>query len=254
MKAQKIVIIGGTGLIGAKLGQILAKAGHEVLAASPTTGVNTVTGEGLAEALEGASIVVDVSNSMSFDPSVVRRFFEASSNNLTKASLAAGISHYVALSVVGTGRMPGNGYFEAKMVQEAIVSSADLPYTIVRSTQFLEFLGPIADAYTADGSVSLASGQFQPIAADDVATILADVVSEAPVNGIVEIGGPERAAFDRTVDRYLRARRDTRPVRRNDYVDYFGGKVEDFSLVPIGTHRIGHIDLDSWLASQATIN
>ncbi len=254
MNAQKIVIIGGTGLIGSKLGRILARAGHQIVAASPTTGVNTVTGEGLSEALQGAEIVVDVTNAMSFEPAEVRRFFETSSRHLTQAALSAGVSHHVALSVVGVDRMQGNGYFEGKLIQERIVSAAGLPYTIVRSTQFFEFLGPIADAYSSNGQVSLSSGQFQPIAAEDVAEILGSVATAAPLNGIVEIGGPERGAFDRFVDRYLHLRRDARSVRRDEKTGYFGGRVEDFSLVPIGPHRLGRIDLDSWLASQAPIN
>lgn len=254
MNPKKIVIIGGTGLIGSKLARTLAQAGHTVVAASPSTGVNSVTGDGVLEAMADADIVVDVSNAMSFDPAEVRRFFEASSHNLTTAALAADVTHYVALSIVGVDRMPGNGYFEGKVAQEAIVKTAGLPFTIVRSTQFFEFLGPIADAYTKDGKVSLSHGQFQPIAADDVAGILADVALGDPVNGFVEIGGPERAGFDRTVDRYLRLRHDTRPVRHDEDADYFGGRVEELSLVPIGRHRLGRIDLDTWLAGASPIN
>jgi len=252
MGKQKIVVIGGTGFIGSKISKLLAQAGHDVVAAAPATGVNTVTGDGLAEVLEGADTVVDVSNAMSFDPGEVRRFFEASGHNLTEAARGAGVNHHVVLSIVGVDRMPGNGYFQGKLIQERIAASAGLPYTIVRSTQFFEFLGTIADAYTVEGHVALSGGQFQPIAAEDVALVLAGVATGAPINGIVEIGGPDRGPFDRIVDRYLRARHDSRPMRRNPNADYFGGSVEDLSLVPIGQHRLGAIELDGWLASQAT--
>ena len=252
MNAKKAVIIGGTGLIGSKLARLLALKGLDVVAAAPNTGVNSVTGQGLAEALKGADILVDVSNAMSFDPSEVRAFFETSGRNLTTAAAVAGVSHYVVLSIVGTDRMPDNGYLQGKLVQEEIVAASGLPYTIVRSTQFFEFLGPIADSYTKEGEVKLSGGQFQPIAADNVAGFLADVALEAPHNGRVEIGGPVRAPFDRVVDHYLRGRGDVRSVKRDADTDYFGGHVEPLSLVPLGEYRVGALDLDSWLAAQTT--
>lgn len=249
MTSRKIVIVGGTGLIGAKLARQLALAGQDVVVAAPSTGVNSVTGLGVAEAMEGADVVVDVSNAMSFDPAEVRSFFETSTRKLTSAAKAAGVGHYIALSIVGTDRMPGNGYFDGKMAQEAAIVEAGVPYTIVRATQFFEFLGPIADAYSRDGTVFLSGGQFQPIAADDVALILASVAQDDPAGGIVEIAGPERTAFNSFVDRFLVARGDGRAVKRDDSVDYFGGKVEALSLVPVGEHRTGTTTLNSWLSA-----
>lgn len=252
MDRKKITIIGGTGLIGAKLARLLAVAGHDVIAASPGTGVNSVTGLGLDEALAGADILIDVSNAMSFDPVEVRAFFDASGRNLARVAKAAGVTHHVVLSIVGTDRMPGNGYFEGKLVQERIAAGSGLPYTIVRSTQFFEFLGAIADGYTVDGRVTLSGGQFQPIAADDVAAIIAGVALEAPANGIVEIAGPDRAPFDLTVSRYLKMHGDARPVERNPNTDYFGGRVQELSMVPLGAHRSGQQDLASWMQAQVT--
>ena len=209
---MKIVVIGGTGLIGSKTVAILRQGGHEVVAASPNSGVNTITGEGLKEAVAGAQVVIDLANSPSFEDKAVLEFFETSGRNLLAAEAAAGVRHHVALSIVGTDRTPDNGYFRAKVAQEKLIETSGIPYTIIRSTQFLEFLGGIA-ASSADGNmVRLSPGLFQPIAADDVAAIVADVALAAPRNGIVEIAGPERAPFNEIVARYLKAVGDPREV------------------------------------------
>lgn len=245
---MKTIVIGGTGLIGSKLVNILRENGHEVLAASPSSGVNTITGEGLAEALAGAQVVVDLANSPSFEDKAVLEFFETSGRNLLAAEAAAGVRHHVALSIVGTDRMPDNGYFRAKVAQEKLIETSGIPYTIIRSTQFLEFLGGIA-ASSADGNrVRLSPGLFQPIAADDVAAIVADVALAAPRNGIVEIAGPERAPFNETVARYLKAVGDPHEVVRDPEARYFGGRVEEHSLVPLGEALLGRIGFDEWLS------
>src|SRR5919109_202293 len=244
---MKIVVIGGTGLIGTKLVNRLREKGHEVVAASPKTGVNTITGEGLAEALAGAQVVVDLANSPSFEDKAVLEFFETSGRNLIAAEAAAGVRHHVALSIVGTDRTPENGYFRAKVAQEKLIEASGIPYTIIRSTQFLEFLGAIA-ASSAQGSVvRLSPGLFQPIAADDVAAIVADVALAAPRNGIVEIAGPQRAPFNEIVAQYLKAVGDPRTVVRDPEARYFGGRVDERSLVPLGEARLGRIGLDEWL-------
>src|SRR5918995_484199 len=209
---MRIVVIGGTGLIGSKTVAILRRGGHEVVAASPNSGVNTITGEGLEEAVAGAQVVIDLANLPSFEDRAVLAFFEASGRNLLAAEAAAGVRHHVALSIVGTDRTPDNGYFRAKVAQEKLIETSGLPYTIIRATQFLEFLGAIA-ASSADGNmVRLSPGLFQPIAADDVAAIVADVPLAAPRNGIVEIAGPERAPFNEIIARYLKAVGDPREV------------------------------------------
>src|SRR5947208_9805182 len=192
---MKIVVIGGTGLIGSKTVPILRQRGHEVIAASPNTGVNSITGEGLKEAMAGTQVVIDLANSPSFEDKAVLEFFETSGRNLLAAEAAAGVRHHVALSIIGTDRTPENGYFRAKVVQEKLIETSDIPYTIIRSTQFLEFLGAIAASSTDGTLVRLSPGLFQPIAADDVAAIVAEVALAAPRNGIVEIAGPERAPF-----------------------------------------------------------
>jgi uncharacterized protein YbjT (DUF2867 family) len=243
---MKIVVIGGTGLIGSKTVAILRQGGHEVLAASPNTGVNTITGAGLKEALAGAQLVIDVANSPSFEDKAVLEFFETSGRNLLPAEAAAGVRHHVALSIVGTDRSD-NGYFRAKVAQEELIVASSIPYTIIRATQFLEFLGGIA-ASSADGNiVRLSPGLFQPIAADDVAAIVAEVALGAPQNGIVEIAGPERAPFNEIVARYLKAIGDKREVVSDPEARYFGGRVEERSLVPLGEARLGRIGLDEWL-------
>ncbi|SIT46039.1 Predicted nucleoside-diphosphate-sugar epimerase [Paraburkholderia piptadeniae] len=244
---MKIVIIGGTGLIGSKTVAILRQAGHDVIAASPRTGVNTLTGEGLKEGLAGAQVVIDLANSPSFEDKAVLEFFETSGRILHAAEGEAGVRHHVALSIVGTDRTPENGYFRAKVAQEKLIEASGIPYTIIRSTQFYEFLGGIADSGTEGNTVGLSPGLFQPIAADDVAAIVADVALGAPRNGIIEIAGPERAPFDEIIASYLKAVGDTREVVRDPEARYFGGRVEEHSLVPLGEARLGHIGVDEWL-------
>jgi len=248
---MKIVVIGGTGLIGSKTVPLLRQGDHEVVAASPKSGVNTITGEGLKEALAGAQVVIDLANSPSFEDNAVLEFFETSGRNLHAAEAAAGVQHHVALSIVGIDRSD-NGYFRAKVAQEKLIETSGIPYTIIRSTQFMEFLGGIADS-SADGStVRLSPGLFQPIAADDVAAIVAEVALAAPQRGIVEIAGPQRAPFNEIVARYLKAVGDPREVVRDPAARYFGGRVEERSLVPLGEARLGRIAFDEWLRrSQA---
>src|SRR5712691_5357377 len=248
---MKIVVIGGTGLIGSKTVAILRQGGHEVVAASPNSGVNTITGEGLREALAGAQVVIDLANSPSFEDKAVLEFFETSGRNLLAAEAAAGVRHHVALSIVAIDRTD-NGYFRAKVAQEKLIKTAGIPYTIVRSTQVIEFLRAIADSSAAGNRVRISSGLFQPIAADDVAANVADVALAPPCNGIVEIAGPERAPFNEIVARYLKAVGDPREVVRDPEARYFGSRVEEHSLVPLGEARLGRIGLDEWLRrSQA---
>ena len=244
---MKIVIIGGTGLIGSKTVPILRQSGHEVVAASPNTGVNIITGEGLKEAMAGTQVVIDLANSPSFEDKAVLTFFETSGRNLLAAEAAAGVRHHVALSIVGTDRTPENGYFRAKVAQEKLIETSRIPYTIIRSTQFLEFLGSIAASGTDGSVVKISPGMFQPIAADDVAAIIADVALAPPRNGRVEIAGPERAPFNEIVARYLKAIGDPRAVVSDPEARYFGGRVEERSLVPLGEARLGRIGFDEWL-------
>jgi uncharacterized protein YbjT (DUF2867 family) len=246
-KAVKIVVVGGTGLIGSKTVAILRQGGHEVVAAAPNTGVNTITGEGLREALAGAEVVIDLENSPSFDDKPALEFFETAGGHLLAEEAPIGVRHHVALSIVGDDRNPEIGYFRAKIAQENLVEGSGIPYTIIRSTQFMEFLRGIADSNTNGSVVRISPALFQPIAADDVAVIVADVALAAPRNGIVEIGGPERAPFDEFVARYLKAVRDPREVVSDPDARYFGGRVEGRSLVPLGDARLGHIGLDEWL-------
>jgi len=249
---MKIVVIGGTGLIGSKTVPILRQGGHEVVAASPKTGVNSITGEGLTEAMAGTQVVIDLANSPSFEDRAVLEFFETSGRNLLAAEATAGVRHHVALSIVGTDRTPDNGYFRAKVAQEKLIEASGIPYTIIRSTQFLEFLDGIAASSAEGNIVRLSPGLFQPIAADDVAPIVAEVALAAPRNGIVEIAGPERAPFNAIVARYLQAVGDPRAVVSDPEARYFGGRVEERSLVPLGEARLGRIGLDEWLRrSQA---
>jgi uncharacterized protein YbjT (DUF2867 family) len=249
---MKIVVIGGTGLIGSKTVAILRQGGHEVVAASPNTGVNSITGEGLKEAMAGAQVVIDLANSPSFEDKAVLEFFATSGRNLLAAEAAAGVRYHVALSIVGIDRSPDIGYFRAKVAQEKLIETSGIPYTIIRSTQFLEFLGGIA-ASDADGNiVRISPGLFQPIAADDVAAVVADVALAAPRRSIVEIAGPERAPFNEFVARYLRAVGDPRVVVSDPEARYYGGRVEERSLVPLGEARLGRIGFDEWLRrSQA---
>src|SRR5580692_8585496 len=248
---MKIVVIGGTGLIGSKTVAILRQGGHEVLAASPNGGVNTITGEGLKEALAGVQVVIDLANSPSFEDKAVLEFFETSGRNLLAAEAAAGVRHHVALSIVAIDRTD-NGYFRAKLAQEKLIETSGIPYTIIRAPQFMEFLRGIADS-SADGNiVRLPPVLFQPIAADDVAAIVAEVALAAPRNGIVEIAGPERGPFNEIVAKYLKAVGDPRQVVRDPEARYWGGPVEERSLVPLGEARLGRIGLDEWVRrSQA---
>jgi len=243
---MKIVVIGGTGLIGSKTVAILRQGGHEVVAASPSSGVNSITGEGLKEAMAGAQVVIDLANSPSFEDKAVLEFFKTSGRNLLAAEAAAGVRHHVALSIVGTDRSD-NGYFRAKVAQEKLIETSGIPYTIIRATQFLEFLGGIAASSAVGNMVRLSPGLFQPIAADDVAAIVAEVALAAPRGGIVEIAGPERAPFNEIVARYLKAVGDTREVVSDPEARYFGGRVEERSLVPLGEARLGRIAFDEWL-------
>jgi uncharacterized protein YbjT (DUF2867 family) len=243
---MKIVVIGGTGLIGSKSVAILRQGGHEVVAASPKSEVNTITGQGLKEAMVGAQVVIDLANSPSFEDKAVLEFFETSGRNLLAAEAAAGVQHHVALSIVGTDRTPDNGYFRAKVAQEKLIEASGIPYTIIRATQFLEFLGTIAATSTDGKLVRLSPGLFQPIAADDVAAIVADVALAPPYNGIVEIAGPERAPFNEIIARYLKAVGDPREVVSDPEARYWGGRVEERSLVPLGEARLGRIGFDEW--------
>ena len=248
---MKIVVIGGTGLIGSKTVAILRQGGHDVVAASPNTGVNTITGQGLKEAMAGSQAIIDLANSPSFEDRAVLEFFTTSEGNLLPAETAAGVRHHVALSIVGIDRTD-NGYFRAKVAQEKLIAASGIPYTIIRSTQFMEFLGPIA-ASSADGNiVRLSPGLFQPIAADDVAAFVTEAAVAAPRNGIVEIAGPEPAPFNEIVARYLKAVGDPREVVSDPKARYFGGLVEERSLVPLGEARLGRIGFDEWFRrSQA---
>ena len=248
---MKIVIIGGTGLIGSKTAPLLRQSGHEVVAASPKSGVNTITGDGLKEALAGAQVVIDLANSPSFEDKAVMEFFRTSGRNLLAAEAVAGVRHHVALSIVGIDRTD-NGYFRAKVAQEKLIESSGIPYTIIRSTQFMEFLGGIADSSAVGNMVRLSPALFQPIAADDVATMVAQVALAAPRNHIVEIAGPEPAPFNEIVARYLKAVGDRREVVRDPEARYWGGRIEERSLVPLSEARLGRIGLDEWLRrSQA---
>ncbi|GLU31408.1 SDR family oxidoreductase [Trinickia caryophylli] len=245
---MKIVVIGGSGLIGSRLVTLLREAGHQAVAASPRTGVNTITGDGLTPALAGADVVVDVANAPVWEPQAVLEFFRTSARNLGKAEVAVGVRHHVALSIVGTDRMPDNGYFRTKVAQQEAIVASGVPYTIVRATQFMEFIGGIADAGTEDGAVRIGDGLFQPIAAGDVAAILAQVALAEPLDGTIDIAGPDRAPFADIVARYLKEMGDARTVVTDREARYFGGRVEALSLVPLGDARIGRTDLGQWLA------
>jgi uncharacterized protein YbjT (DUF2867 family) len=243
---MKIVVIGGTGLIGSKVVAILRQRGHEVVAASPRSGVDATTGKGLKEALAGAQVVVDLANSPSFEDSAVLKFFESSGRNLFPAETEADVQHHVALSIVAIDRTD-NGYFRAKLAQEKLITASGVPYTIVRATQFMEFLGAIADSNTVGKTVRMPPCLFQPIAPDDVAAAVAEAALAPPRNGIVEIAGPERAPFNEIIARYLKAIDDPREVVRDPEARYFGGRVEDRALVPLGEAHLGRIGLDEWL-------
>jgi len=248
---MKIVIIGGTGLIGSKLVARLREQGHDAVPASPDSGVNTLTGEGLAKALEGADVVVDVSNSPSFEDAAVLKFFQTSTGNLLAAEAAAGVGHHVAVSVVGSDRAPDSGYLRAKVAQEKLIAGSRIPYSIVRSTQFFEFLKRIADDATDGNTVRIAPVLFQPIAADDVAKAVGRVVVSAPANGIVEIAGPQPFRFDEFIRLGLSARQDPRVVVADPHAHYFGAKLGERTLVPDGDARLGEIRFEEWLGTSA---
>ena len=251
-KQMKIVVIGGSGLIGTKLVNNLRRHGQDVVAASPSTGINTITGEGLAKALTGAQVVVDVSNAPSWEDQAVLDFFETSERNLSAAEAVAGVEHHVALSVVGTERLLASGYFRAKLAQEDLIKASGIPYTIVRATQFFEFTGGIAQFSTVGQTVHLPPALFQPMAADDVATALAEVAFDAPANGIIEIAGPERVGLDKLVERFLSATDDPRKVITDIEARYYGVLVDDQSLIPGDNPRIGATSFGDWLQSYLT--
>jgi uncharacterized protein YbjT (DUF2867 family) len=249
--SMKIVVIGGTGLIGSKLVERLRQDGHEPVPASPDTGVNALTGEGLAEVLEGAQVVVDVANAPAWEDAAVLDFFQTSSRNLLAAEAAAGVGHHVTLSVVGTDRLPESGYFRAKLAQEEIVKTGPVPYTIVRATQFFEFIGRIADSSTDGDIVRLPPALVQPEAADDVAGTLADVAVGAPLNDTVELAGPEAFRLDELARRVLEARDDRRKVAADVHARYFGAELDDRSLTPGGDARIASTRFEDWLSRSA---
>ena len=249
---MKIVVIGGSGLIGSKLVGKLREDGHEPLAASPNSGVDTITGEGLAAALEGAQVVVDVANAPAWEDAAVLEFFRTSSRNLLAAEAAAGVAHHVALSVVGADRLPDSGYMRAKLVQEELVTTGPIPYTIVRATQFFEFIGRIADSSSNGDTVRLSPALVQPESADDVVSTLADVAVGSPLNDTVELGGPESFPLDELVRRVLRANGDPRQVTTDLHARYFGAELDERSLVPGDDARIAPTRFEDWLRQSAT--
>lgn len=249
---MKIVVIGGTGLIGSKVVALLAERGHEAVAASPNSGVNTLTGEGVAEALRGADVVVDVSNSPSFADDDVLAFFTTSTGNLLAAERDAGVKHHVALSIVGSDRLPDSGYLRAKVAQERLITGSGRPYTIVRATQFFEFVLRIADEATVDGTARVSTGLMQPIAAADVSAAVARAAQAEPVNGIVEIGGPEKVGMDELVRRGLAAHGDRRPVVSDPEAPYFGTKLTGDELTPSPDAQLSTTTFADWLAAQSS--
>jgi uncharacterized protein YbjT (DUF2867 family) len=247
---MKIVVIGGTGLIGANIVNRLRLNGHETVAASPSTGVNALTGEGLATALDGAQVVVDVANSPSFEDRAVMEFFRTSSGNLLAAEAAAGVEHHVVLSIVGADRLPDCGYFRAKVAQEALVKASRLPYTILRATQFFEFVEGIVETGNVGGTIHLSPALIQPVAADDICAVLADLAVGAPLNGTVEIGGPDRFPLDELGRKFLAARHDKRPVVADVHARYFGSELNDRSLVASETAFKGPTRFHNWLSRK----
>jgi uncharacterized protein YbjT (DUF2867 family) len=249
---MRVVVIGGTGLIGSKLVELLREHGHNPLAAAPDTGVNVLTGEGLAEALDGAQVVVDVANAPAWDDEAVLDFFQTSSRNLLAAESAAGVQHHVALSVVGADRLPDSGYLRAKVAQEELVKAGPVPYTIVRATQFFEFIGRIADSSTDGDTVRLSPALVQPEAADDVVSTLADVAIGAPLNDTVELAGPEAFPLDELARRVLEAHDDRRQVTADPHARYFGAELDDRSLTPGDDARIASTRFEDWLSRSAS--
>ncbi len=248
----KIVVIGGTGLIGSKVVSNLNGHGYEAVAASPASGVNTLTGEGLAEVLQGASVVVDVSNSPSFEDVAVMEFFQTSTRNLLTYEAAAGVGHHVALSIVGTDHLPDSGYMRAKVAQEKLIKESLIPYSIIRATQFFEFVNRIADSATEGNTVRLPSVGFQPMAADDVASAVTKVAIGSPLNGIIEVAGPERFRFDKLVSRGLKASNDPREVIADPHARYFGTELSERSLVPGDDAQLGGTRFEDWLNRPAS--
>jgi uncharacterized protein YbjT (DUF2867 family) len=247
---MKVVIVGGTGLIGRKLAARLEAGGHRVVAASPSTGVNSLTGEGLKEALTGADVVIDVTNSPSFDDKAVLEFFQTSTGHLLSAAAAAGVSHYVALSVVGCDRIPDSGYLRAKRVQEGLIEAGGVPYTVLRATQFFEFLKAIADVGTEGDVVHLSPSKFQPVAADDVAATLADIATARPKNGVVELAGPESSGMAAFIQRFLSSIGDERTVVPDAGTKYFGAVLDQDGLAPTGQFIAGPTRFADWARSQ----
>ena len=249
---MKIVVIGGSGLIGSKLVNKLREHGYEAVAASPNSGVNTLTGEGLAEVLEGAAVVVDVSNSPSFEDAAVMEFFKTSTRNLLTYEAAAGVGHHVALSVVGTERLSESGYFRAKIAQEKLIKESSIPYSIVHATQFFEFVKSIADAATEGNSVRLAPVLIQPMAADDVASAVGKIAVGTPVNGTVEIAGPEKFRLDELIRQGLSTRNDPREVIADPHARYFGAELGERTLVPGDDAQLGETRFEDWLSQSAS--
>jgi uncharacterized protein YbjT (DUF2867 family) len=244
---MKIVVIGGTGLIGSKLVALLRQRGQEVLAASPGSGVNTLTGEGLSEALAGAQVVVDLANSPSFEDTAVMKFFQTAGRNLLAAEAQAGVRHHIALSVVGADRLPDSGYLRAKVAQESLIKAGRTPYTILRSTQFFEFVGRIAEEGTEGNLVRVPAALVQPIVSDDVVAVLAEIAVGPPVNGTLEVGGPERFRFDEIIGRALSVKNDRRKVTADAHARYFGTELDEESLIPGGKARIGQTRFEAWV-------
>ncbi len=250
IKIMKIVVIGGTGLIGSKVVGQLRQKGHEVIAASPNTGINTITGEGVSEALKGTEVVIDLANSPSFEEKAVMEFFQTAGRNLLGAEITAGVKHHVALSIVGTDIMQNIPYMRAKLAQESLIRQSGVPYTIIRSTQFFEFIPGIANEATSENEVHLSDVKFQPIAANDVASFVTKYALGNPVNGKVEIAGPERFEMYEIVGRYLKIAGDPRKVISNGRPEYFGGEITKSALVPAGTAELGKINFEKWWTSQ----
>ena len=249
---MKLVVLGGTGLIGTKLVKLLRSEGHEVIPASPSLGINSITGEGLSEALTGTQVVVDVTNAPSWEDKAVLEFFEMSTRNALAAEVKVGVGHHVALSIVGCDRLPASGYLRAKVAQEKLIKASPIPYTIVRATQFFEFIGGIADSATNEQTVRLPSALFQPILSDDVAAALATIPVSEPLNGTVELAGPDAIPFDEVVRQYLSAHNDPRTVVTDEQAHYFGTPLEKRSLVPEGENPLlGSVRFADWLSRTA---
>jgi len=249
---MKLVVLGGTGLIGTKLAKLLRSEGHEVIPASPSLGINSITGEGLSEALTGTQVVVDVTNAPSWEDKAVLEFFETSTRNALAAEVKVGVGHHVALSIVGCDRLPASGYLRAKVAQEKLIKASPIPYTIVRATQFFEFIGGIADSATNEQTVRLPSALFQPILSDDVAAALATIPVSEPLNGTVELAGPDAIPFDEVVRQYLSAHNDPRTVVTDEQAHYFGTPLEKRSLVPEGENPLlGSVRFADWLSRTA---